>query len=293
MKRRDDRWPEQSPNAEAGRYAYERVQPVLQDMGNAAQSGIYAGGSGLNNALYYGADKAGLDALAEYGATNARELAQRSQDYSNRVKDPDGVTRFIRGTMSRVPMMAPGLLASALSGGGAIPWAVASLASGGMESMANSGNVQRQLIDAGVDPAVARSSANKNLVAELPLDMLTARFGIAGKGLGASAREMVGDAVGNFFQEPGQSFLSRAARKSGGTWEGMGRELINQLGDLDRIRTAFADQGLPSALSSIVLGSLLPGGAATRNMLTSGGGDFDNEPVPAQWPKDRFASARR
>jgi len=276
-----------------------------QDMGNSIQSGMYAGGAALGNALYYGADKLGIDDIARVGADLASSMGQKSADAYDQVADKNHFNRFLRGTASRIPMMAPGLLASVLSSGGAIPWALASLVSGSMESMANSGGVQRDLIDAGVDPQRARRSANMNFITELPLDMATARFGIAGKGLNANVRETAGDALGNLFQEPGQTFLGRAARKSGGSWEGMGRELMKQISDWNRVKTAFTRQGAPSALSSIALGALLGPGATTGNMLASGGGDFEEEAVPVpyggmavaevpnNWPADRFAPGRK
>lgn len=275
----------------------ENIKRFINDTYHAGMGGVETGMANMSDALAYGVRAVPLmGGVADWIGEGSNWWDARAREHAQKVGANNLWTSSVNALGSTAPSMATSLALAAtgnLSQAGqmlmpkglmSLPQKMLSAAMmyrSGEEAIGNAGRTYREAIQEGRPPEQAQSQANRQLAAELPMNVFFDKAGIFGdawdgiqsplkRGLAMTLSEVIGQGG----QEVGQDVIgdAAAATRDRGIPEYL-RAISENVTNAEYLKQKMKDTFLPTGLSSLIGAAL---GLGVRSMRNGRGGNVDN-----------------
>lgn len=275
----------------------ENIKRFINDTYHAGMGGVETGMANMSDALAHGVRAVPLmGGVADWIAGGSNWWDARAREHAQKVGANNLWTSSVNALGSTAPSMAASLALAAtgnLSQAGqmlmpeglmSLPQKMLSAAMmyrSGEEALGNAGRTYREAIQEGRSPEQAQSQANRQLAAELPMNVFFDKAGIFGdawdgiqsplkRGLAMTLSEVIGQGG----QEVGQDVIgdAAAATRDRGIPEYL-RAIGENVTNAEYLKQKMKDTFLPTGLSSLIGAAL---GLGVRSMRNGRGGNVDN-----------------
>ncbi|WP_302364618.1 LPD38 domain-containing protein [Pyramidobacter piscolens] len=275
----------------------ENIKRFINDTYHAGMGGVETGMANMSDALAHGVRAVPLmGGVADWIGEGSNWWDARAREHAQKVGANNLWTSSVNALGSTAPSMAASLALAAtgnLSQAGqmlmpkglmSLPQKMLSAAMmyrSGEEAIGNAGRTYREAIQEGRSPEQAQSQANRQLAAELPMNVFFDKAGIFGdawdgiqsplkRGLAMTLSEVIGQGG----QEVGQDVIGDAAAA---TRDREIPEYLRAIGEnvtnAEYLKQKMKDTFLPTGLSSLIGAAL---GLGVRSMRNGRGGNVDN-----------------
>ena len=275
----------------------ENIKRFINDTYHAGMGGVETGMANMSDALAHGVRAVPLmGGVADWIGEGSNWWDARAREHAQKVGANNLWTSSVNALGSTAPSMAASLALAAtgnLSQAGqmlmpkglmSLPQKMLSAAMmyrSGEEAIGNAGRTYREAIQEGRSPEQAQSQANRQLAAELPMNVFFDKAGIFGdawdgiqsplkRGLAMTLSEVIGQGG----QEVGQDVIgdAAAATRDRGIPEYL-RAIGENVTNAEYLKQKMKDTFLPTGLSSLIGAAL---GLGVRSMRNGRGGNVDN-----------------
>ena len=273
------------------------LSQFVSDTYHSGLGGIQTGMANMNDALAHGVRSLPfMSGIADWIGEGADWWDAKARANAQEVKNHNLWTSSINALGSTAPSMAASLALAATgnmasAGQMLMPAGLMDLSqktlSGAMmyrsgeEALGNAGRTYREAIHEGRTPEQAQSQANRQLAAELPMNVFFDKAGIFGdawegiqsplkRGLAMTLSEVIGQGG----QEVGQDVIgdAAAATRDQGVPEYL-RAIGENVTNAEYLKQEMKDTFLPTGLSSLIGAAL---GLGVRSMRNNRGSNVDN-----------------
>lgn len=267
----------------------ENIKRFINDTYHAGMGGVETGMANISDALAHGVRAVPLmGGVADWIAGGSNWWDAQAREHAQKVGANNLWTSSVNALGSTAPSMATSLALAAtgnLSQAGqmlmpkglmSLPQKMLSAAMmyrSGEEALGNAGRTYREAIQEGRSPEQAQSQANRQLAAELPMNVFFDKAGVFGdvwegiqsplkRGLAMTLSEVIGQGG----QEVGQDVIgdAAAATRNRGILEYL-RAIGENVTNAEYMKQKMKDTFLPTGLSSIIGATLGLGVRSMRN----------------------------
>lgn len=275
----------------------ENIKRFINDTYHAGIGGVETGMANMSDALAHGVRAVPLmGGVADWIGEGSNWWDAPAREHAQKVGANNLWTSSVNALGSTAPSMATSLALAATgnlapAGQMLMPEGLMSLPQkmlsaammyrSGEEALGNAGRTYREAIQEGRPPEQAQSQANRQLAAELPMNVFFDKAGVFGdvwegiqsplkRGLAMTLSEVIGQGG----QEVGQDVIgdAAAATRDRGIPEYL-RAISENVTNAEYLKQKMKDTFLPTGLSSLIGAAL---GLGVRSMRNGRGGNVDN-----------------
>lgn len=275
----------------------ENIKRFINDTYHAGMGGVETGMANMSDALAHGVRAVPLmGGVADWIGDGSNWWDARAREHAQKVGANNLWTSSVNALGSTAPSMATSLALAATgnlapAGQMLMPEGLMSLPQkmlsaammyrSGEEALGNAGRTYREAIQEGRPPEQAQSQANRQLAAELPMNVFFDKAGIFGdawNGIQSPLKRglaiTLGEVIGQGGQEVGQDIIgdAAAAARDRGIPEYL-RAIGENVTNAEYLKQKMKDTFLPTGLSSLIGAAL---GLGVRSMRNNRGGNVDN-----------------